>query len=151
MITSLLSRNKTRTATLNELIDTIITNRDLLFKEGVTNVGGMPFYHFRNDNNDACLSYGAYNLTFERVMDSKIKYRLVFDSIGDKGDIASMYLRKDSVSIQDKVGTFHDVPYSAFDSDVDFFQYTLLNLQYGDISDKHLTKLIKFVQELTNV
>lgn len=151
MISWFLSKNKTRTTTCDELVDVLVQNKDLLYKEGITNIGGINLYHFKNDNDAAEFSYGSVSLTVAKLSGRAAHGRAVvgISTIDNKNDLLECLLREEDVYFTCKNGGGAEVPISAFESDVDFFQYTLLNLQY-ECSDASLIKLIKFISEFIN-
>lgn len=147
MISWFLSKNKTRSTTPDELVDVLVQNKDLMYKEGITNIGGIILYRFKNDRGEAQFSYGSVTLTVDKVARSMGRSILCMSTISHKsGDLLECLIKDESVSISTKNGGSEDIPLSAFDSDIDFFQYTLLNLKY-ECSDASLIKLIKFITE----
>lgn len=148
MISWFLSKNKIRTTTCDEFIDVIFNNKDLLYKEGTTNIGGIHLYHFKDDGDEVHLSYGSLFIVFEPLSRHVGKYFIRMGSNG-KTDLLECTLQKDNVCFSTKNGGNEEVPFSAFESDTDFFQYTLLNLKY-ECSDSSLIKLIKFITEFLN-
>lgn len=148
MISLFLSKNKTRTTTLDELIDVVLCNKDLLYKEGITNIGGIMLYHIKNDNDDVELSYGTNVLIFEKSGYPN-GYEISARTMSETRPGLYMIIDNNSIKILDKSGFPHEIPKSAFDNEIDFFQYTLLNLYYS-CTDSSLIKLVNFVKDLTN-
>lgn len=147
MISWFLTKNKTRSTTPDELVDVLIQNKDLMYKEGTTNIGGVILYHFKNDRGEAQFSYGSVSITVDSVARSLGRAIICMGTLSNKnGELLECLIKDESVSITTKNGTSEEIPLSAFDSDIDFFQYTLLNLKY-ECSDASLIKLIKFITE----
>lgn len=147
MISWFLSKNKTRTTTCDELVDVLVQNKDLLFKEGITNIGGIYLYHFKNDSNAAEFSYGSVSLVVEPPITRSYGRAVVsMSTIGGHKDLLECLIKQDTVHFSTKSGQVVEVPFSAFDSEIDFFQYTLLNLKF-ECSDASLIKLLKFITE----
>ena len=152
MISLFQSKNKTRTVSVEEFIDVITQNKDLFRSAGITNIGGINLYHFKNDDGNAQLSYGSLTIVFDRMYRTGTYngYYVGISTIGTKNDkLQLLFEDEENVGITDNVGTIHKIPMSAFESDIDFFQYTLLNLKYS-CTDASLTKLVRFIKEITN-
>lgn len=149
MISWFLSKNSTRTTSTDELIHIIVQNKDLMYKEGVTNIGGINLYHYRDNNNAAIFSYGSVCLSLTRLASSIGRLDVGMSSIGKNNDLFYFRINDEYICMNSKVNINEDIPLSAFESEVDFFQYTLLNLKY-ECSDASLLKLIKFIMEFLN-
>lgn len=132
--------------TEDELIQTLLLHHDLMFVEGTTNIGGITFYHFQNDDGNAEFSYGTNSLVIEKhnpINEGDITVTFNPDS---RNCIQILIRTKnDSVYMPDKNNTYHDIPLNAF-NEIDFFQYTLLNLSHK-CSDDNLIKLVNLLKE----
>lgn len=147
MISWLVSKNNARLTTCDELISVLTQNKDLLYKEGTTNIGGINLYHFKNDQGAAQFSYGSVTLTIDSVARSIGRVTVGLSTISTRSnDLLECLVKEESVVLPVKGNGSEDIPLSAFESDTDFFQYTLLNLKY-ECSDASLIKLIKFITE----
>lgn len=147
MISWFLSKNKTRSTTCDELINVLVQNKDLMFKEGVTNIGGINLYHFKNEQGAAQFSYGSVTLTIDSVARSIGRVTIGLSTISTRSnDLLECLVKDEGVYFSTKKGASEEIPLSAFESEIDFFQYTLLNLKY-ECSDASLIKLIKFITE----
>ncbi|ELL7856468.1 hypothetical protein ENKO_076 [Klebsiella phage fENko-Kae01] len=139
-------KNHSCVTTEDDLIHTLLLHRDLMFKEGTTNIGGIPFYHFQNDSGAAEFSYGTHSLTIEKNR-SMGDCDLIITINPDKRNCFQFFIRShdDSVHIPDKSMTYHSIPLNAF-NEFDFFQYTLLNLSHA-CSDDNLINLVNLLKE----
>lgn len=157
MITLFLSKNNTRTSSVDELVNVLSTNRDLIYTNGMTKIGGIYLYHFKNDDNDAEISYGAYRIviTKDRNFDWKgdqipgAQYQIGVSTIGYRNELFYAVLLGETVKIKNKEGKHEEIPLSAFASETDFFQYTTLNLDIDNITEASIVKLITLVSEIT--
>lgn len=149
MISWFLSKNSTRTTSTDELIHIIVQNKDLMYKEGITNIGGINLYHYRDNNNAAIFSYGSVCLSLTRLASGIGRLDVGMSSIGKNNDLFYFRVNDEYICMNSKVNIQEHIPLSAFESELDFFQYTLLNLKY-ECSDASLLKLIKFIMEFLN-
>lgn len=145
MISWFLSKNKIRTTTCDELIDIVVTNKDLMYTEGVSNIDGIMFYRHKTSSSSVELSYGTTFLRFSPITRHDGAYHIGMGCVNDC-DFLDCRVNKEHVLFKTKQNRYEEVPLSAFDSEVDFFQYTLLNLDF-ECSDASLIKLIKFFTE----
>lgn len=151
MISLFLSKNSTRTTTLDELIDVIHNHKDLLEKNGSTMINGIRFYHFKNGDDEAVLSYGSNSLKiYKNWPTSTDKVYVVKTNVcsSDK-ELLRIQISKDKIDIGNGKSSSMEIPESAFDSEIDFFQYTLVGLKYS-CTDASLIKLVKLLKGITN-
>jgi|AGFS01.1.fsa_nt_gi hypothetical protein len=138
-----LTKNKTRTTTLDELIQVMYHHKDLLYTEGYTNIGGINFYHFQNDRGDAEFSYGSNSIRIEKLAKSLGRFIVYLNP--EERDTFSMRFDAEDVYMADKQGKAQPVPYGGI-NEIDFFQYTLLNLSYT-CSDDSIVKLVELLKD----
>lgn len=152
MISWFLSKNNTRTTTPEELIDILVQNKDLMYSEGITNISGIPLYHFKQDGAGAGFSYGSVLLTLRRETKNSPVWVVLGTKSGSlgEGNILNLQIcsKSDEVIFFGSRG-METIPTSAFESETDFFQYTTLNLEYS-CSDASLLKLTNFIMEFMN-
>lgn len=156
MISLFLSKNNTRTTTLDELIEVAVLHKDLLQKNGCTNINGIVYYHTKShENNDVILSYGTSSIRIHNNGFGKRNlYTLKINSLSNEptnNKLEILFNDQESINIKDKSDNmFISVPVEAFDSETDFFQYSLLNFRHT-CSDSNLIKLVKLIMEVINV
>lgn len=138
-----LTKNNTRTTTLDELIQVMVLHKDLLYKDGYDNINGINFYHFQNDRGDAEFSYGSHSIIIERIAKSLGRFVVNLDPEHRNG--FSMRFDSEDVYMSDKQGKGQPVPYGGI-NEIDFFQYTLLNLSYT-CSDDSIVKLVNLLKD----
>lgn len=152
MISWFLSKNNTRTTTPEELIDVLVQNKDLMYSEGITNISGIPLYHFKQDGAGAGFSYGSVLLTVRKDGDKSPVWVVLGTKSGSigEGDILNLQISSntDEITFFGSRG-METIPASAFESETDFFQYTTLNLEYS-CSEASLLKLTNFIMEFMN-
>jgi hypothetical protein len=151
MISLFLSKNKTRLTTLDELIDVVVTNKDLLQKDGITNINGIVFYHCTNSDDEILLSYGSncLKITKHHYRDIK-RYHVCSHEMTSDTERLEFEITKEGVNFGDKAGSAVLLPHEAFECEINFFQYTLMNLKYS-CTEQSIIKLVNLIQEVLDV